>query len=72
MIELLNLTGTTAHQVVRTVLIWTAWPTLAYFVAINAVYLCLVLLGSRTPGARPHDAPSSTSPRQPRPRSPWA
>lgn len=45
MIELLDLTGTTAHQIVRTVLIWTAWPTLAYFVAINAVYLCLVLLG---------------------------
>lgn len=45
MLELLGLAGTTVHDVVRTILIWTAWPTMLYFLAINLVYAGLVLLG---------------------------
>lgn len=45
MLDLLDLSGTALHEAVRLVLIVTAWPTLAYFLAINLVYLCLVVLG---------------------------
>lgn len=45
MLDLLDLTGTSAHDLVRTVLAWTAWPTLLYFLALNLVYAALVLLG---------------------------
>lgn len=45
MIPWLDLSDTWVHDLVRTVLIWTAWPTLLFFLAINAIYLVLVLLG---------------------------
>ena len=45
MLELLDLSDTPVHDLVRTVLIWTAWPTLAYFLAINGIYALLVALG---------------------------
>src|SRR5690606_31902141 len=44
-LDLLDLTGTALHEAVRLVLIVTAWPTLAYFLAINLVSLALVVLG---------------------------
>ena len=45
MLDLFDLTGTAAHDIVRMVLVWTAWPTLLYFVALNLTYAVLVLLG---------------------------
>ncbi|MDO5661777.1 MAG: glycosyltransferase [Brachybacterium sp.] len=45
MLDLLNLSGTTAYDIVRTILWWTAVPTLAYFLLINLSYGALVLLG---------------------------
>lgn len=45
MLDLLDLAGTPLHEAVRTALVWTAWPTLAYFVSLNALNLVLVVLG---------------------------
>lgn len=45
MFDILDLTGTTAHDVVRTILLWTAIPTFSYFMAINLIYALLMLMG---------------------------
>ncbi|MCT1385753.1 glycosyltransferase [Brachybacterium sp. p3-SID1565] len=45
MLDLLDLSDTVLYDVVRAVLLWTAIPTFAYFMAINLSYGMLMLLG---------------------------
>ncbi|WP_394216958.1 glycosyltransferase [Brachybacterium vulturis] len=55
MLDLFDLSDSTVHTVVRTILVWTAWPTLLYFLTISVIYAALVLLGflaSRRSAAR--------------------
>lgn len=42
---MIDLSDSALHDLVRTILVVTAIPTLGYFLAINAIYLILVVLG---------------------------